>query len=124
MPNLMQNAATWLGGQLQTAAGRTVSIQQGKQFIASIVAASCATVEYQVMDTEGMLTALVMNDWTFVIADLVAEGIELRSGAILTETLNGVSRSYEAMPVGSKSAVEELDSAGILLTVHTKRVED
>lgn len=123
MPNLMQNAATWLGGQLQTAAGRTVSIRQGAKYVTGIVA-TVAMLEYQVIDAEQFMTVVQSYDWTFVKADLDAAGIELREGALLTESLNGEAREYESMSIGKRPAVEDLDTSGILLTLHTKRVDE
>jgi len=121
----MQNAAAWLGGQLQTAAGRTVSIRQGTKTVTGIVA-PVAMVEYQVALTEDSFPVAVQYyDWTFVRADLDTAGIELRDGAIVTETLNGVAREYFAAPVGKdKPCVEDLDTSGILLTLHTKRSDE
>jgi hypothetical protein len=124
MPNLMQNAASWLGGQLQTAAGRTVSIRQGAQFVSGITA-WMEGKEYQVADAEGFLTSVQACNWTFVRADLDAAGITLREGAIITETLNGVAREYSAMPIGNLPCVEEdFDTSGILLMIHTKRTDE
>jgi len=123
MTNLLQSGAAWLGGQLQTHAGRTVSIRQGVKTVASIVA-SVAKLEYMVESEEGFPLAVQFYDWTFVAADLVAAGIELREGAIVTETLSGVAREYFAAPVGKRPCVEDLDTSGILLTLHTNRSDE
>lgn len=122
MTNLLQDSAAWLGGQLQTAAGRTVDIRQGRQVVTGFVA-TLAMHDYTVADAEGFPTVVNSCDWTFVAADLIAAGITLRSGTILRETLSGEVREYEAMLIGTKECVEDLDSSGLLLTLHTKRIK-
>src|SRR4051812_7679235 len=109
MTNLLQSGAAWLGSKLQAHAGRTVTIEQGTITLADITAAAVMH-EYEVMDDQGFLVSVVSYDWTLVTADLVADGspLQLRSGAILTETLEGVENKYEAMPLGQKPCVERL----------------
>ncbi len=115
----MQRGAAWLGQQLQANATRTVQIEQGTQTLTSIVA-WCCKQEYEVIDDQGFLTTHLCHDWNFVAADLGS--LVLRAGAEVTEVVNGVTVKYEAMGIGKKPAVEMLDTSGILLTLHTKRV--
>ena len=124
MANILQDGAAWLGGKLTAHAGHSVSLEQGSATLTGLTA-SVAMHDYEVIDSSGMLTAVLSYDWTFVAADLVAaggSGFELRKGAVVIETVSGVTRRYEAMPLGSKPAAERLDPSGILLTLHTKKV--
>lgn len=120
MPNILQTGATWLGEQLQAHAGRTVSVKQGAKRAVEGLTATVASHDYEVVDANGFLTTVPAYDWTFVAADL--GDLNIRTGDVITETLAGVEVKYEAMPIGKKPSVENLDSSGILLTVHTKKV--
>ena len=125
MTNLLQDGATWLGGQLKDSAGRSVSIVQGSLRVSGLTA-SVYQHEYPVLNREGFLTQVRAYDWTFTAADIVSGSsvVALRKGAVITETLNGVEHKYEAMEVGDMPAVEDKDTSGILLTVHTRRISD
>jgi hypothetical protein len=122
--NMLQSGAVWLGQQLKAHAGRTVKIEQGAQVINNVLC-SAGTFEHEITDEDGFSTKFLAFDWTFTAADLVANGapITLRKGAIVTEVLNGVEAKYEALPLGTKPALELLDSSGILLVLHTKQIK-
>lgn len=119
MTNLMQNAATWLGGKLKTAAGRSVSIQQGTTTLTGLTAwMSLNTVD--VIDGEGFMTRVDSADWSFAAADLGT--LEIRPGAVITDVDTG--DKYESMMLGNKPCTDGgTDTSGIILTVHTKKVE-
>lgn len=121
MPNMLQHGATWLGKQLQAHAGRVVTLEQGGTTIEDLNA-SVVSHEHEVFDQEGFLVKVLSFDWTIVAEDL--DGLELRVGAVITETIGAVTSKYEAMPLGrDKPCVERKDSSGILLTLHTKQVQ-
>lgn len=121
MSNLLQNGAAWLGTQMKSAAGRTVKIRQGEN-IYDAVTAWHATVDYQVLDSEGFATSLQSIDWRFVAEDL-PDGFAFREGDIIEETVGDDVRFFEAMPLGNQPCSEDADSSGVLLIVHTKRVQ-
>ena len=120
MTNLMQTAAAWLGSQLSVHAARSVVVIQGQRLLDAIDA-WCSRQSYEVTDSEGFATTAVSYDWQFVASDLPDDFV-FREGAIFQETLGGVVRKYEAMPMASQPCYEDLDDSGVLLTVHTKRV--
>lgn len=120
--NNLQRIAALVGETGKAQAGRTVSIKLKSLLVEGIIA-TVEQKEYEVISVEQFVTSVVSYDWTFVKADLDAAGIVLRSGAILTETLSGTERKYEAMELGSKEAVEDLDTSGVLVLLHTKRIE-
>ena len=123
MPNLFQRSATWLGGKLQTAAGRAVTYRQGSRYV------SLTGVPYeqtgQVVDETGMLTTLTWMEWTLVADELVlnSEAVNPRSGDRITETLNGDANTWEVLPVAGKKEWDWCDTSGLLIKVRTKRVE-
>lgn len=120
MANMLQRGAAWLGSQLQTHAGLTVSLSQGATTIEGLTA-SRVHHEHDAIDNEGFITKVATWDWTIVAADL--NGLEVRKGATITEVCSGVTRRYQVLPVGrDKPCVEPKDSSGILLTLHTKQV--
>jgi hypothetical protein len=120
MANMLQRGAAWLGSQLQAHAGRCISLTQGTTTIEGLVV-SVAKHEHDAIDREGFITKVSTFDWTIVAADI--NGMELRPGAVITETLCGVTKRYEAMAIGSnKPCVEPKDSSGILLVLHTTQV--
>jgi hypothetical protein len=124
MTNWMQDGAAWLGDRLQETAGRTITIQQGTRLTESFTA-TLTTHEHEIIDEHGILLKVLSYDWTIVAEDLTAAGLEateLRTGAIIKETLFGVDYEYEIMPLGQKPAVERLDTSGILLMAHTKQI--
>lgn len=120
MPNLMQTGAAWLGQRLNGAAGRTVTITQEHRTLTNVVG-TVAIVDHQVVDAEGFLTKLQTSDWLFTRSDLA--GLELVGGfpLTITETLNGVTTTWDAFPIPDKDWIEDLDTSGILVVVHTKR---
>lgn len=122
MSNLLQDGATWLGGQLQTAAGSEVTYSRRSACVS--VVGWPAMHEYEVLDEDGIPTRVLSHDWTFVAVELVLDGvrIEPRPGDRITEVIDGEEYSFEVMPPEKKPCFERLDAAGRLLLVHTKRV--
>lgn len=77
-------------------------------------------VTYQVPTGDGGLTLVEAWDWTITASELGFDPVE---GDEITETLNSVERIYETLSIGDKPCFEWLDTAGILIVVHTKRVD-
>jgi hypothetical protein len=121
MPDMLSDGAVWLGDVLTEHAQRTVSIQQGTQ-THSAIDCWCDLTGYEVVDSEGFGTTVESWDWRFVIANLPDDFV-FRPGDVIAETRGTTVRKYEAMPIAQRPCAEDLDSAGNLLTVHTKRVE-
>ncbi|MBI3464295.1 MAG: hypothetical protein HY000_14750 [Planctomycetes bacterium] len=115
MPNILQSGATWLGAKLQASAGRAVSVETGGVTIP--VTATLVTAEHEVMDSQQFLTRVLSCDWTFVAADLGT--LELKPGTLVHDGAD----TYQALPLGNRPCVERLDSSGILLTLHKKKVK-
>lgn len=119
MPNLLQTSAAWLAGQLKTHGGRSVAVVRGGLEVATLTGTVSQQV-HDIVDDEGLLTQVTSFDWTFTAEDFGE--LTLRAGDQLVETLNGVTATYEALPLGDKPAVEPLDTSGVMLLVHTRRV--
>lgn len=119
MPNTMQNAAAWLGANLQAAAGRTIVLSRGAQK-SSAITGTVAMQDYSLVDENGFATTFTSYDWTFVTDDLPWE---VTNGHRIRETLNGEVIEYEILPPPDRKAVEWLDTSGVLTLVHTKKVK-
>lgn len=119
MPNLMQRGASWLGARMKTAAGRSVVIRQGGKAPVTGITATISLNDYEVVDEHEIKTVVHAHDWTFVVADLGT--FQFRSGDEIEDV--DTEEKYEAMPIDKRPCAERLDSSGILLVVHTKRVD-
>lgn len=118
----MQRGASWLSDRLQAAAGRTITYRRN-QLTVSITGVSVLN-EYEAVDDDGFRTTLQIHDWLFAPEDIVlrSETITPRPGDRITETLSGVTVVYEVTPIGDAPCVEWVDTSGIMIRVHTKRI--
>ena len=123
MTNLLQDAAVWLGDRLKESAGRQVTYARGAQE-SDPITGTVAQHQYEVVENDGSVTTVLAYDWSFTAADLVIAGspIKPRSGDRIKETLNGDAIEFEVLPIGKLPCSEWLDTSGILLLVHTKKV--
>jgi hypothetical protein len=80
--------------------------------------------EYEIVDTEGFGVTMLSRDYILHAADLILSGSEIvpRSGDQMVETIRGASQTYEVMALGNLKEYEPLDTDGVLLLVHTKRI--
>lgn len=123
MPTLMQRAADWLGSKLQDAAGHAGTYRQGNR-VSNSITATVAMHEYEVTGPEGVGTLVLSYDWTFVADELVIgdDAITPRPRDIWKATVNGTLETYEVLALGNRPCFERLDTSGILLLVHTKKI--
>lgn len=123
MTTLIQRGASWLGERLKTAAGRSVTLTRGVT-VSSAITGWVASVEYEEVGDDGLTTSVRYDDWTFNADEVLLSAVQIvpRSGDVLTESLNGSTIKYEVLPLQNRPEVEWLDSSGILMTVHTKRI--
>jgi len=123
MINLMQDGATWLGEQLQAAAGRSVTYRRGNR--SATLTAVPSQHEYDVLDEDGFATKRQSYDFVVTAADLVlgSDTIEPRPGDRIDDTINGEERHFELMPLGDRPCCEWHDVTGIQLIVHCKRIK-
>lgn len=121
MPNLLQRAATWHGGQMKAAAGRVVEVRQGENSYEDITAWH-QLVNYEVVDNEGYGTSVQAWEWRFLVSDLPS-GFVFREGDWIIETnVDETADRYEVLPIGGRPCDENADSSGLQITVRTKRV--
>ena len=128
MATLMQRGAGILATKFQgTSAsrptGRSVTFKRGPLSTSGIVGWG-AMQDYAISGDDGMPTAVTSFDWTFKASEVVIAGSTVlpRAGDRIVESLNGVDTTYETMPIETRPCVEWLDSDGILLLVHTKKI--
>jgi hypothetical protein len=122
MTNLLQDGVTWLGGKLKDHAGVSVTYQRGTDSVS--ITATPTLHEYQVVDDEGFGIMMLSRDYLVHAADLVLNGsaISPRSGDRVIETIDGVSQTFELMPLGQLHEYQPADPDGTLLILHTKKV--
>lgn len=126
MTNLLQNGATSLIGWLKDSAGRTVRYERGGETLIAELVGTCAAHDYDVVDSEGVLTTITAFDWCFEATDFLDASdsvIDARPGDRIVESLSGIEYSYEPLPLGPKPVQEWADSSGVMVMVHTKRVK-
>lgn len=123
MTNILQDGAAWLGRQLKAVAGVTVAYHRGSSSVSGITA-TVSQHEYEVLDTDGIMVLIKSRDYIVHAADLVLSGSSItpRSGDRIVETIGGVSQTFEIMPLGAQNEYEPLDTDGVLLRIHTKKV--
>lgn len=120
MSTFMEDAAGWLGEQLQNVAGRSVTYRRLWEHTALELTGVVTMRDYEVADEQGFLTLVRSWDWTFTASDLAFENgtrlIPQKGDEIYDE--NGTL--YEPMPLGKRPISEPLDSGGVLIVIHTK----
>lgn len=119
----MQKSAAWLGDRLKTAGGRSVLYRRGNH-VAELTATPqqyAATVVQDGQDIE-----IDAYAWTVTATDLLLNGeqVEPQEGDVIEERLNGKTVKWHVMPLGdNEQSWKWLDSSGVLLLIHTKRVQ-
>jgi hypothetical protein len=116
MTNVLQLGAQWLGDSLKQAAGRVVSVTDGANTVHGVTA-TLALAEYETLDDEAFPITVRSFDWVFEAADV--EAVALRAGTRITDDTGAI---YEVAPMSTRPAVEDNDTSGIMLLVHSKRV--
>lgn len=122
MSNLLQDGAAWLADRLIDHAGVSIAYQRGASSVA--ITATASMHRYDVVDTEGFGITALSRDYLVRAADLVIGGDEVvpRSGDRVTETIRGVSQTFEVMAIGQLKEFEPVDTDGTLLKIHTKKI--
>lgn len=120
MPNMLESGAAWLGGKLKASAGRTVSVSVGPQVVHGLIG-FVSVNDYEVTDSEGFMTRVQRHDWSFESEDL--EGLKYKDGPTVTITDQNGER-FEVGPVGDRPAVENLDTSGVLVMLHSRKVSN
>ena len=128
MTVLLQRGATWLGGKLQVAGGRTITYERRGQTFSAVGTPNI--VGYHIDDDDGIPRNHTFHDWTFTFSDLGFDNddttFDVQPGDQISETLDGIESVYEAMPnvtrLGQNKIMEWMDSAGLLVVIHTKLV--
>lgn len=81
--------------------------------------------EYEVVDTEGLLTKVSSREFVIAISELQADGspITPRAGDRIELTENGMSLAFEIATAGTMAAVERMPG-GYRWRVRTKQVSN
>lgn len=119
MSTLFQDAASWLSDQLADADGRSVVYKQGAGNLSVTAVPRDAT--YEVVNGEGVNTEIQSRDW-IILASLLSS-ITPRPGDRIEETVGASTLIFEVMPLENMPCVEWHDSSGIMLVLHSKRIQ-
>lgn len=122
MTNPMQDAIAWAADMFMDVGGVSVTYQRGLGSVA--ITATPSMHRYEVVDAEGIGITALSRDYLIRAADLVIGGTAIvpRSGDRVTETIRGVSTTFEVMALGDLKEFEPLDTNGLILKVHTKKI--
>ncbi|MFO0806038.1 MAG: hypothetical protein U0791_23275 [Gemmataceae bacterium] len=123
---LSLNNAAWLNRMLGAAAGVTITYTRGATTIPITAASGDATVGREQSTSEregGPRKEWFDRDYLIRVSALSALG-EPQEGDLITETINGVERSYKIMrPSNGERAWRFSDTEDHCYRVHTKRVK-
>lgn len=80
--------------------------------------------EYELTERGGAVTVATVREYIILKTDLTIDeaAIEPRSGDRISETVGGVVRTFEVMPMANRLCVEEDDVDGRLWRIRTKEV--
>jgi hypothetical protein len=112
----LSRGAAWLMDKLQASAGVAITYARNDVQSDPIIAVVSQT-SYEVVDERsGLMTSVQSWDWTIKAADLTVT--PWKGDRIITTSLG----TFEVLPLGKLPCFEWLDSSGLLLLVHTKRI--
>jgi hypothetical protein len=118
--NVLQSGAAWLMAQLKSAAGVSITYARGDSQSDPITAV-VSQHDYEVVDEKsGLMTSVTMYDWTIAAADLVLNGSPITPWK--SDSITGSLGAFQVLPIGKRPCYEWLDTSGLLLTVHTKKL--
>lgn len=103
--------------------GTTVSYVRASS-TTSDVPARVAMREYEVAKEGGTVTIVVVREYLIVKADVMIDSVEVkpRKGDRIKETIGGVVRTFQVLPLAERPEVEEDDVDGRLWKIRTKEV--
>lgn len=101
--------------------GRSITYRQGATTVVSGITAVPTDESYTVYDGEGGFTKIQSIDWIVKKTDLA--GVTARPGDRIAETRVDEARMYEVMPIDKRPCCEDHDNAGVMVVLHTKRIE-
>lgn len=113
---LRERGATWHATRLKVGAGVSVTIRRRGE--SQTATGWLAAVLYDVLD-DGVMTVVTFHDWNFARADL--DWLP-QQGDEITATINSVARKFVVQPPPNGKAVEDKDSSGIGVVVHTDEI--
>lgn len=122
MTNPMQDAIAWAAEKFIDFGGVTITYQRGINSVS--LTATPSMHRYEMADSEGFGITALSRDYLVRAADLVIGGTEIvpRAGDRVTETISGVSTTFEVMALGELKESEPLDTNGLILKIHTKKI--
>jgi hypothetical protein len=103
--------------------GGTVSIHRGASSTTGVTAEAVSR-EYDVDDTDGIVTTIHGRDFVIDVASytIAAAVVQPRSGDIIKETIGGVVHVFEVTPVTGRPCAEWVGNQKAQWLIHTKMI--
>ena len=123
MGDLLESAATWLGGMRARHLSRPVTYQRGSDSVE--VAATVGKTEFEIDGGYGVVERFVSRDFLVAAADLTLAGepVEPQPGDRIRETVGQKVHVHEVMAPGKEPCWRWSDPYRATLRVHTKEVD-
>lgn len=120
MPNPMFRAFDAAAQATKKLAGLTVTYTRGAATVDIVARVGMSKTE--IADQDGTSFEIKVRDWIVDAADLVldAETVTPRRGDTITETVAGMVRVYEVLPVAGEETHRYSDATGKRWRIHTK----
>jgi hypothetical protein len=122
MTTPLQDGVALLASILKDYESVAVTYNRGQGSVS--IAATRQMHQYEVVDAEGFGITMLSRDYIIQAADLILNGSEVtpRPGDRIVETIRSVSETFEVMAIGQMKEYEPLDTDGVMLKIHTKRI--
>lgn len=109
-----------LADRLSEQDGRSVLYQQGTTVYGGMTGVPMDE-EYEVADDMGGFVKMQVTNWIVKRESLAFSTV--LPGDRITEVRGTEERVYEAQPIGNRPVAEDHDNAGVMVMIHTKRIQ-
>lgn len=110
-------------GMMAEVFGDTVSIHRASESTSGVTAEALSR-EYEVIDTDGVVTVVNVRDFVINVEDYTFGGTvtDPRSGDRIKQSIAGTTHVFEVMPIASRPSREWVGNQNPQWMIHTKLV--
>lgn len=129
MPTLLQRGTNFFDRLTKSAGGRSITLSQTGQTSITITA-TMEIKDYAILGDETESQATITGfmspdkfestDWFITASDLGS--FIVRKGVKIEEVIDGVTYTYEVLPIGKRKPMERFDTFREMFVIHSKRV--
>jgi len=120
MPDMLAAGAAWMTGQLQAAAGTTVTYRRGTD--TADVTATIGRSEFEAQDQSGVIERWESRDYLVPAADMPFG--EPARGDVIVETSGTIELEYEVASPRGVPVFRYGDAFRSIVRIHTKQISD